>query len=83
MGNITEVAQKKIWSLISPQGFFLFIMVLKHNIIEQNLYLYKNHFLSSEAPRLFLSVTPKLKVSKSDKVLSFEIHTYIRISEYV
>lgn len=55
-------------------------MVLKH-ITEQKPYLYNNHFLFSGAPRLYISVTPKLKVSKSDEVLSFKIHTYVRISE--
>lgn len=82
MENIIKAPQKKVQSLISPQGFFRFIMVLKH-IIEQKLYLCNNHFLFSETPRLFISVTPKLKVSKSDEVLSFKIHTYVRISEYV
>lgn len=82
MENIIKAPQKKVQSLISPQGFFQFIMVLKH-IIEQKLYLCNNHFLFSETPRLFISVTPKLKVSKSDEVLSFKIHMYVRISEYV
>lgn len=61
--------QKKAQSLIISLGF-LFTVILKHNLMEQNIYLY-NNFLSSEAPRLFISVTLKPKVSGSDKILSF------------
>lgn len=56
---------------------------IKTNVTKQKLYFYNNHFLFSEAPRWLIPVTLKLKVSKSGKILSFKIHTYIWISEYV
>lgn len=70
MGNITKTPPPQEDSkLNNAPGFFLFILVLKCNIIEQKLYFYNNHFLSSEAPSLFISITSKLKVSKSDRLL--------------